>query len=170
MLFGTCFQDGSKRPPGCPQTPQMKWFLPWTPLAAAFISFSHCSDRGKHYPQTVWAACVGVRRWPAVGVFNTYIYIYILSYLVQKVDLRAEYFNPRIRNFCILAERELTFRKRPSWKPQHLVTMSHKQLTFHYWFLPSLINLNLFTTYSEYFSLSLSIYIYCHTLFKRLIS
>ena len=51
----------------------------------------------------------------------------------------------RIRNLCIIAERELTFRKRPSQKPQHLVTMSHKLLTFHYLFLPSLINLSLLT-------------------------
>ena len=85
-----------------------------------------------------------------------YIYIYIDMYIYICVyyhtlfkGLISEAIN-LMRVFSrvsIIAERELTFRKRPSWKPQHLVTMYHKLLTFHYLFLPSLINLSLLTSY-----------------------
>ena len=91
---------------------------------------------------------------------HVYIYIYILSCLVEKVDLIATWLNARIRILCVIAEEELTFRKRPSWKPQHLVTMSHNPIPFHYLFLPSLIN--------HAFSLLIvnKISIYYHTMLK----
>ena len=98
------------------------------------------------------------------SLFITYIaislYISIYIYIIipcSKGWSRSLLICARIRNFCVLAKRELTFIKRPSWKPQHLVTMYHKLLIFHYLFLPNLINPSLFTTYTEIY-----IYIYIY--------
>ena len=88
-------------------------------------------------------------------VENFYLYIIIpcsKDWSRSQLTARA-----RILNFCIIAEKELTFRKRPSWKPQQLVTMSHSPMPFHYLFLPGLINPKVFTTYHKNFYLHIII-------------
>ena len=63
-----------------------------------------------------------------------YIYIYIYTYIVipsSKSWSRSQLIQST--QSCLLHyswEREVTFRKRPSCKPQHHVTMSHKLVPF----------------------------------------